>query len=46
MKRGSFFTIVALLSLIASVAMAMNDNWSGAVFGFVAAICLFVMAMV
>jgi hypothetical protein len=41
-----FFTILALLSLLASVAMAMDNNWSGAVFGFVAAIVLLVMAIV
>jgi hypothetical protein len=34
------------LSLLASVAMAMDNNWSGAVFGFVAAIFLFVIAIV
>jgi ABC-type arginine/histidine transport system permease subunit len=46
MKQGPVFTIVALLSLLASVAMAMDNNWSGVVFGLVAAIFLFVMAIV
>jgi hypothetical protein len=44
MRRGLFFTILALLSLLASVAMAMDNNWSGAALGCVAAGCLFVMA--
>jgi hypothetical protein len=46
MKRGLCFTIVALLGLLASVAMAMDNNWRGAAFGCVAAGCLFVMAVV
>ena len=46
MKRGLSFTILALLGLLASVAMAMNNNWSGAAFGCVAVGCLFVMAIV
>jgi len=46
MKRGLCFTIVALWGLFASVAMAMDNNWSGAAFGCVAAGCLFVMAIV
>jgi hypothetical protein len=46
MKRVPFFTIVALLSLLASVAMALDNNWSGAAFGCVAAGCLFFMAIV
>ena len=46
MKRGLCFTIVALLGLLASVAMAMDNNWRGATFGCVAAGCLFVMAVV
>jgi hypothetical protein len=46
MKRGLFFTIVALLVLLASVAMAIDGNWPGAAFGCVAAGCLFVMAIV
>src|SRR5262249_4227747 len=37
MKRGLSFTILALLGLLASVAMAMDNNWSGAAFGCVAA---------
>src|SRR6266511_3866608 len=41
MKRGLSFTIVALLALLASVAMALDNNWSGAAFGCVAAGCLF-----
>jgi hypothetical protein len=45
MRRGLFFTILALLSLLASVAMAMDNNWSGAALGCVAAGCLFVMAI-
>ena len=46
MKRGLSFTILALLGLLASVAMAMDNNWSGAAFGCVAAGGLFVMAVV
>ena len=46
MKRGLAFTIVALISLPASVAMAMDNNSSGAAFGRVAAGCFFVMAIV
>jgi hypothetical protein len=46
MKRGLSFTIIALLGLLASIAMAMDNNWSGAAFGCVAAGCLFVMAIV
>jgi hypothetical protein len=46
MKRGLSFTILALLGLLASVAMAMNNNWSGAAFGCVAAGGLIVMAVV
>jgi hypothetical protein len=45
MRRGLFFTILALLSFLASVAMAMDNNWSGAALGCVAAVCLFVMAI-
>lgn len=45
MKRGLCFTIVALLGLLVSVAIAMDNNWSGAAFGCVAAGCLFVMAI-
>jgi len=35
MKRGLSLTILALLGLLASVAMAMamDNNWSGAAFG-------------
>ena len=33
MKRAFCFTIIALLGLFASVAMAMGNNWSGAAFG-------------
>jgi hypothetical protein len=40
MKRGLYFTILALLSLLASVAMALDNNWSGATLGCVAAGCL------
>jgi hypothetical protein len=46
MKRGLSFTILALLGLLASVAMAMDNSWPGAAFGCVAAGCLFVMAIV
>jgi hypothetical protein len=46
MKRGLSFTILALLSLFASVAMAMDNNWPGAALGCVAAGCLFVVAIV
>jgi hypothetical protein len=46
MRRGLCFTIVALLGLLASVPMAMDNNWRGAAFGCVAAGCLFVMAVV
>jgi hypothetical protein len=46
MKRGLSFTILLLLGLLASVAMAMDNNWSGAAFGCVAAGYLFVMAVV
>jgi hypothetical protein len=46
MKRGLSFTILALLGLLASVAMAMGNNWSGAALGCVAAGGLFVMAIV
>jgi hypothetical protein len=46
MKRGLSFTILALLCLLASVAMAMDNNWAGAAFGCVSAGCLFVMAIV
>jgi hypothetical protein len=46
MKRGLSFTILALLGLLASVAMAMDNNWPGAALGCVAAGCLFVMAIV
>jgi len=45
MKRGLSFTILALLGLLASVAMAMDNNWSGAAFGCVTAGYLFVMAI-
>jgi hypothetical protein len=45
MKRGLSFTIIALLGLLASVALAMDNNWPGAAFGCVAAGCLFVMAI-
>jgi hypothetical protein len=44
MKRGFSFTILALLCLLASVAMAVDNNWSGAAFGCVAAGCLLVTA--
>jgi hypothetical protein len=44
MKRGLSFTILALLGLLASVAMAMDNNWSGAAFGCIAAGCLLVTA--
>jgi hypothetical protein len=37
MKRGLSFTILALLGLLAGVATAMDNNWSGAIFGGVAA---------
>jgi len=37
MKRGLSFTILALLGLLASVAMAMDNNWPGAALGCVAA---------
>jgi hypothetical protein len=46
MKRGLSFTIIALLGLLASVALAMDNNWPGAAFGCIAAGCLFVMAIV
>jgi hypothetical protein len=46
MKRGLSFTILALLGLLASVAMAKNNNWSGAAFGCLAAGCLLAMAIV
>jgi hypothetical protein len=46
MKRGLSFTILALLGLLASIAMAMDNNWSGAAFGCVAAGGLIVMAVV
>jgi hypothetical protein len=46
MKRIPSFTIVALLALLASVAMALDNNWSGAAFGCVAAGGLFFMAIV
>jgi hypothetical protein len=46
MKRGLSFTILALLGLLASVAMAMDNNWPAAAFGCVAAGGLFVMAIV
>ena len=45
MKRGLSFMIIALLGLLASVAMAMDNNWPGAAFACVAAGCLFVMAI-
>ena len=45
MRRGPFFTIVALLSLLASVAMALDNNWLGAAFGCVVAVWLFAMAI-
>ena len=45
MKRGLSFTIITLLGLLASVAMAMDNNWSGAAFGCVTAGYLFVMAI-
>ena len=45
MKRGLSFTILALLGLLASVAMATDNNWSGAAFGCIAAGCLFVTAI-
>ena len=44
MKRGLSFTILALLCLLASVAMAMDNNWSGAAFGCIAAGYLLVTA--
>jgi hypothetical protein len=46
MKRGLSFTVMALLSLLAGVAMAMDNNWPGAALGCVASGCLFVMAIV
>ena len=46
MKRGLSFTIITLLGLLASVAMAMDNNWPGAALGCVASGCLFVMAIV
>ena len=46
MKRGLSFTILALLSLFASLALAMDNNWPGAALGCVAAGCLFFMAIV
>jgi hypothetical protein len=46
MKRIPSFTIVALLALLASVAMALDNNCSGAAFGCVAAGDLFFMAIV
>jgi hypothetical protein len=46
MKRGPSFTILALLGLLASVAMALDNNWWGAAFGCLAAGCLFFMAIV
>jgi hypothetical protein len=46
MKRGLSFTILALLCLLASIAMAMDNNWPGAALGCVAAGCLFVRAIV
>ena len=44
MKRGLSFTILASLGLLASVAMAMDNNWPGAAFGCIAAGYLIVMA--
>jgi hypothetical protein len=46
MKRGLSFTILALLGLLASVAMTMDNNWPAATLGCVAAGGLFVMAVV
>ena len=46
MKRGLSFTVMAPLSLLASIAMAMDNNWPGAALGCVASGCLFVMAIV
>jgi hypothetical protein len=46
MKRGLSFTVMALLGLLASVAMAIDNNWPGAALGCVASGCLFVMAIV
>jgi type IV secretory pathway TrbD component len=46
MKRGLSFSIVAILGLLASVVMAMDNNWSGAAFGVVTAVWLFAMAIV
>jgi hypothetical protein len=46
MKRGLSFTIITLLGLLASVAMAMDNNWPGAALGCVAAGCLLVTAIV
>jgi hypothetical protein len=45
MNRALSFTIVALLALLASFAMALDNNWSGAAFGCVASGCLFFMAI-
>jgi hypothetical protein len=45
MRRGPFFAILALLSLLASVAMALDNNWLGAAFGCVVAVWLFAMAI-
>jgi hypothetical protein len=46
LKRGLSFTILALLGLLASVAMAMDNNWPAAALGCVADGGLFVMAVV
>ena len=45
MKRGLSFTLMARLGLLASVAMAIDNNWPGAALGCVASGCLFVMAI-
>jgi hypothetical protein len=45
MKRGLSFTILALLGLLASVAMAMDNNWPAATLGCVAAGGLLVIAI-
>jgi hypothetical protein len=46
MKRGLSFTILALLSLFAGLAMAMDNNWLGTTLGCVAAGCPLFMAIV
>jgi hypothetical protein len=43
MKRDLCFTIVALFGSLASGAMALDNNWSGAAFGFVAAVASYTL---